>query len=347
MNRQCLHRTNGENRAERAKLQLLCAVSLWRTAATLIVPEYGASAWWMALLCLLPGIAAALLLRAGMALCGASTVTEALRVCLGRAGAAVFSLMLASLLLTEAVSSLTALLVVFTQGVGTRGTQFTLAVLTGAVMLFTFHREGLPRAVYLLRWGMAGAAVLLAAFALGEARLDHLFPLAGGSVEIRRLPLSLAWTVTLLLTLSPGERRGRLCSAVCPCTGAVAALLVTTLVIPHGLLLRRMELADALLQPAWVLPNALRVLWLCLLMLTFFLAIAASVQMATQQLCAPFAKAPEWLPHGVLICVVLTQAAEPRRLWAVLSAVQPWLLLPLAGTALVLLPIALIRRKRP
>lgn len=350
MNRQFASRAQGESRAERSMLQLLCAVSIWRTAATGIVPLCGASAWWTVLLCLLPGFAAALLLRWAMALTGASTVTEAVRACLGRAGAAAFSLLLTVLLLVEAVTSLTALLTVFTQGAGSSGTQFTLAALTGAVMLFSLHREGLPRAVYLLRWVMAAAALVLAAFGVGAAKPEHLFPLHGegdsSCVSAALSASSLAWPVTLLLTIPACDQRGRLCSAIAPSAGAMAVLLITTLLIPHEILILRTELADVLLQPAWYLPNALRVLWLCLLMLTFFLAIAASVQLATSHLFAPFANAPGWLPHALLVGVVATQIINPRRLWTLLSAVQPWLLLPLAGTALLILPIAFIRRKR-
>ncbi len=345
MNRQLAARTKEEIRAGRTMVQVLCAVSVWRTAVVQIVPQGGASGWWTALCCLIPGFLAALLLRAGMALCGASTVTEAVRACLGKAGAAAFSLLLTALLLVEATLSLTALLTVFTQALGTRGTQFTLAVLTGVVMLFALHRDGLPRAVYLLRWGMTVAALLLAVFALGQTHVDALFPLQRAA-QVLPVP-GLAWPVVLLLTISQGEKRGRLCSGVLPAGCAVGALLITALTVPHEQLLQRSSLADALLQPAWYCPNALRVLWLCLLMLTFFLAIAASVQLATQHLCAPFAKVSDWLPHLALAAVVLTQLADPRRLLALLNAVQPWLLLPLAGVALVMPFIALIRRKRP
>lgn len=346
MNRQLSSRITSEIRAERTLLQVLCAVSIWRTASTHIVPLCGASAWWVALVCLLPGFAVALLLRAVMALTGVSTLTEAVRVCLGKVGAVVFSLLLTILLLTEAVASLTALLTVFTQGVGTRGTQFTLAVLTGVVMLFTLHREGLPRAAYLLRWGMAAAAMILAIYCLSEAKVDHLFPLQGAGRAADLPAPSLAWPVTLLLTLPATERRGRSCGAVLSSAVAVAAMLIITLLIPNELLLRRIELADVLLQPGWYLPNGLRVLWLGLLMLTFFLAVAAAVHLAAQHLCAPIARWPQWLPHGLLLGVVLTQLAEPRGLWALLTSIQPWLLLPLAGMAVVLLPVAFIRRTR-
>lgn len=350
MNRQLLSRAEGEGRAERAMLQLLCAVSVWRTAETMIVPLCGTSAWWTTMLCLIPGFAAAFLLRLAMALTRTSTLLDAVRACLGRVGAAAFSLLLTALLLVEAVTTLTALLTVFTQGVGTRGTQFTLAVLTGAVMLFSLHREGLPRAVYFLRWGMIAAVVVVAVCALSHAKLDHLFPLHGaGNTSCLTAVMSassLAWPVTLLLTIPSTGRRGRLCSAVLPSACAIAGLGVSALMIPHEMMICRTQLADTLLLPAWYLPNALRLLWLCLLMLVFFLGIASSVQLATRHLLAPFAKVPGWLPHALLIGVALTQLDDPQCLWTLLTAVQPWLFLILAGAALIILPIAFIRRKR-
>ena len=351
MNRQIASRISGENRGERAMVQLLMAVSVWRTAAARIIPVFGASGWWMALLCMLPGIAAALLLRLAMALTGVSTATEAVRVCLGRIGAAAFSAVLAALLLAEAVSAMTALLCVFTQVVGTRGTRFTLAVLTGAVMLFSLHREGLPRAVYLLRWLMGTAVLLAAGYALGDARLDHLFPLhgTGDSYAIAgflSVP-GLAWPVTLLLTLPPCEQRGRLCSAVVPLSAAVATVFIAAVTVPHELLIRRASLAETLLLPAWFAPNAVRVLWLCLLMLTFFLAMAACIQQAARHISAPVGCIPGWLAIVLLVGLVLTQAAEPRMLMALLALVEPWLLLALGMTALTMIPLAIIRRKRP
>jgi len=45
--------------------------------------------------------------------------------------------------------------------------------------------------------------------------------------------------------------------------------------------------------------------------------------------------------------LVLTQAAEPRMLMALLALVEPWLLLALGMTALTMIPLAIIRRKRP
>ena len=349
MNSQLASRISAEARGERTMVQLLLAVSFWRTAATRVMPLCGVSGWWTALLCMLPGFGVALLLRWAMAISGSSTVTETVRTCLGRGGAAAFSALLALLLLTEAVSALTALLSVFTQGVGTRGTQFTLAVLTGGVMLFSLHREGLPRAVYLLRWVMLAAALMAAASVLGGTKLDFLFPLhgegAGSALAGFLAAPSLAWPAMILLTLPPCEKRGRISCAVDPSAAAIGVLFITALAVPHERLIHCASQAEALLLPVWFAPNAIRVLWLCLLMLTFFLAVAACVQLAAKQLSAPFGRTPGWLAPVLLAGMTLTQAADTQRLTGVLSAAEPWLLLPLLTTALIVLPIAYIRRK--
>lgn len=160
---QLASRIAGENCARLTMLRLVCAVSIWRTAMTQVLPLCGAAAWWVTLLCLLPGFAVAVLLRLAMHLTCASTLTEAVRACLGKRGAWAVSLVLAALLLVEGLSGLTALITLFTEGVGTRGTAFTLALLTGGALLLALHRDGLPRAAHFLRWPMAAVAVIVGA----------------------------------------------------------------------------------------------------------------------------------------------------------------------------------------
>ncbi len=342
-------RMAGEAAAQSSFLRLLCAVSVWRTMMTRILPLCGASAWWVGIICLLPGFAAAALLRYVMHLTHTPTLTEAVRACLGKGGAIAASLMLTALLLTEGVTSITALITLFTQGLGTRGTQFTLAILTGAALLFCLHREGLPRAVHFLRWPMIAAAAAVAAFLLMDAKPDHLFPLWGeGTLSVCaaiRAGSSLAWPVTLLLTQEP-IRKGRLRGGILPFGLALAAVLLLALAIPHELLTRQEELAALLLLPSRYLPNALRVAAMSLIMLAFFLAIGASAQLATTHLCAPWASVPGWLPHGLLAAMFLTQAGDPSQLWQVLGKISPWMIVPLGLLALISLPFALLRRKK-
>ncbi len=345
---QLASRMAGENRARLTLLRLLCGVSIWRTAMTRVLPLCGASAWWVTLLCLLPGFAVAALLRLAMHLTHTKTLTEVVRACLGKVGAWVISAVLAALLLAEGLSGLTALITLFTQGVGTRGTPFALALLTGGALLFSLHREGLPRATHFLRWGMAAAAVLTAACLLPDVRLDYLFPLHGegdaGLLAALKTGVGLAWPVALLLTVPP-VRQGRLRSAVLPAFAAVAALLLLTLTVPQELLSRQTSLAALLLLPTKYAPNALRILYLCLLMLAIFLSIGASAQLVTESLCAPLKCRPTWLPHVVLAGLILAQAGDAASLWDTLATVPPWLMLPLGGLAILCVPIAFIRRK--
>lgn len=341
-------RMAGENSARLTLLRLLCAVSIWRTAMTRVLPLCGASAWWVTLACLLPGFAVAVLLRLTMHLTHTDTLPEAVRACMGKPGTWLLSAVLAILLLLEGLFGLTALITLFTQGVGTRGTPFTLALLTGGALLLSLHREGLPRAAHFLRWWMAAAAVLIAGCLLPSARLDHMFPLHGeGDVSILaaiKAGGNLAWPVTLLLTVPPSPA-GRLRRAILPAFAPAAALLLLTLTIPQELLSQRTVLAALLLLPTKYAPNALRVLYLCLLMLTMFLSIGTSVQSATIHLCAPMKRCPAWLPHVLLVCLILTQTVDTGRIWETLEALQPCLLGPFAGAALICLPIAVIRRK--
>lgn len=340
----------GELRARRTFLQLICAVSILRTALTRIVPLAGSGAWWLTLVCLLPGAAVLLLMALAMRLTGSSTVDGLLRVCLGRTGGWLLSWLLAAATLLDGASTMTALITLFTEGVGTRGTQLTLAILTGVTLLTCLHREGLPRGAYLLRRVMLAAALLAAAFALPDMRMDHLHPLMGGGAAsltaTLRVGVSLAWPFLLLLTLPEEGRAGR-AAAICPVVLTVlATLLLLTLTTSHELLARQHTLADCLLQPARYASSALRTLLLCLLMLTFFLAIGGAAQLSTDFLCAPMGQPPRWLPYGVLTLLTATQALPPDRLWTALSLIEPWLLLPFAALAALCLPAAILRRKR-
>ena len=343
-------REMGEHRAALSMRQLLCAVFIWRAAMTRILPLCGNASWWVCLVCLLPGILTAVGFRIAMALTGASTVMEAVRNVLGRVGAALFSWVLAALLLVEAASTLTALLTVFTQGVGTKGTQFTLALLTGVVLLFCLHREGLPRGIYLLRWVMIALLLLLAGYALGDAQVDNIFPLSGDdSLSLAaawKAGMSLSWPVILILTVPCEQKRGFPCIGVVPIAIAVGMLLLTVLTIPQEMFQAQTGMADLLLLPIRYMPNALRVTGLCLLMLSFFMSVGASVQLATTCVLAPVRCSVGWLPYAVLGILVSSQALDIPQLWALLGMVEPWLLLPLAGILVISLPFAAIRRKQ-
>ena len=85
-------------------------------------------------------------------------------------------------LLLDGIASLTALITFFTEGIGARGSQFTLTLLTASVMLIALNRDGLPRGIYLLRHVLLVAAAIIAINALLDAHPDGIVPLLGEGV---------------------------------------------------------------------------------------------------------------------------------------------------------------------
>lgn len=349
MNSAIRSRVAGERHTQLTLIRLLCAVSIWRTATTRLLPLCGASAWWVTLLCLLPGFGVAALLRWTMHLTRSTTFAEAVRACLGKFGAYVAAAVLFLLLAMEGVSGMTSLITLFTQGIGTRGTQLTLAVLTGLILLMCLHREGLSRAAHFLRWGIAAAWVPVVACLLADARLDHIFPLYGeGESTILaavRAGWSLAWPITLLLTVEPPQPDIRLQCGIVPAFCAAGALLLLSLSIPRESLTGNAALADSLLLAVRYVPNAVRVVGQSLMMLTFFLGVGAAAQLAADAVCLPARRQPDWLPYVLAALLIASQALEISRMWALLESIATWLLAPLLLLALVCLPIAWIRRK--
>lgn len=341
----------GELRARRVFLQLICIVSILRTVLTRIVPLAGSASWWLAIVCMLPGAAVYGVLLLGMRLTGAGVVLDFVRACLGKTGAWLLSLSLASVVLLDGASSVTALVTVFTEGVGTRGTQLTLAILTGAVLLTCLHREGLARGMYLLRWVMLVAALLTAASGFADVRADCLAPMLGNGKAALLSALqtggSLAWPLVLLLTLPSEQQMPRVIAVFPVLLSVLSVLLFLTLTNPNEMLSEQHALADCLLMPTRFAASAVRTLSQCLLMLAFFLAIGGDVQLATDALCSPMGTPPKWLPYAVLILITGTQALPTDRLWDALGFIEPLMLIPLAILALLCIPIAILRRKRP
>lgn len=343
-------RIAGEDRAQRAMLGLLCGVSIGREALTGILPVCGASAWWVTALSLLPGFAAAGLFVLSMGLTHASAPWEAVRRGMGRMGVWLTAAGWAVLLLLDGVSSMTVLTTLFTQGIGTRGTQLTLALLTGAILLCSLHREGLPRGIYLLRWGMGAAACVVAVCLLPRAHADHLFPVFGdGAAPVRdalRDGVSLGWPVMLFLRPASDKARGKVRRACMPALAAVASILLLNMIVPHEALSADTSLSGLLLLPLRYAPNALRVVGYSLMMLALFLSIGASAQLAAQALCVPSGRAWKGLPYVLVGLLIASQTVNAAHLWRWLECLRPWLLLLVLCAAAGTLISALFRRKR-
>lgn len=343
-------RSAGERRAERAMLSLLCGVSLGREALMGVLPVCGASAWWVTALSVLPGFAVAGLLALSMRLTHAPAPLEAVRRVMGKPAVWLTSIGLAVLLLLDGVSSMTVLTTLFTQGIGTRGTQFTLAVLTGALLLCSLHREGLPRGICLLRWGMGAAVCVLAVCSMSRAHADHLFPVLGDGAsaawDALRRSVSLGWPVVLFLRPAADNGRGKVSRVCIPALAAVAFILLLNLTVPHEVLTADASLRAMLLLPLRYAPNALRVVGYSLMMLALFLSIGASAQLAAQSLCVPIGREWKALPYVLVGLLIASQTLNAVRLWCWLERLRPWLLLPVLCVAAVMLLCTLVRRKR-
>ena len=343
-------RMAGERRTERCLIRLVATVSILRTLLTRVLPLAGSAGWWMTLVCFLPGLAVYGLLLLLMHLTKTAVLTDALRFCFGRFGAWLLAAVLAALLLLDGASSMTALITLFTEGIGTEGTQFTLALLTGAVLCFCLHRDGLPRGVFFLRWLMLGALAAMAFDWLGMSRLDGLFPLLGDGVPSLIAALeagaSLAWPLVLLLTaepVRPGVRIRPVLPVLLLCLGVV---LLTCLSLPHELLVTHHDLSGSLLEMTLHLQPAVRMLAICLLLLTLFLTLGGTAHLITGALAAPVGRGHAWLPYAAVALLVLSQLMDIRALWTFLSASEPWLLAPLTALAVAALPAALVKRRR-
>lgn len=341
-------RISAENSAGTSLVQLLCAISMLRTGLTQVLPLAGCAAWWTLPVAMLPGAAACLLAWIAMRVTGAKTLPEMARSLAGRAGAVGLSLLLGALLLMDAAESLHALIVLFTDGVGSRGTPLTLALATCGALALCLWRDGLARGVQLLRWPLlAGCAAALAAV-LPVWRVDHLYPMQGAGLasagEALRAGAGLAWPLILLLTIpaQEGRRRPQL-RAIAPIAGATAAMLALCLMHPQEAAPPMATLAQRLMLPWRYASPAVQLLMLCLLLMGLFLGVAAAVQLGGGQLCVPWGRRPAWLPGLLLAGLALTQAVDVRP-W--LTAAQGWLLLPLAAACVTAPVFAAMRRTR-
>lgn len=348
-----LHTTEKRMLADRkasfSLLRLICIASLIRTSCTRLLPLAGASSWWILILCLAPGIGVCLLLGIGMRVSRTGSLTELARCCFGRAGAWLASLTLALLLLTEASAALQALIVLFTEGVGTRGTTWSLALLTLLAVLLAIHVRGLPRGVFLLRWPMTAALLLLAACSVPHIRLDRLFPLAGEGLSALAAALqagySLGWPLALLFTEELSVKGSRWSSVVGVSAVGAGCLLLLSLTIPHALLLQTGNTAEALLIAFRLMPPSLQLLGQCLMMLLLFLTICGCVRLCVSHLCAPIGRTPVLLPAAAAL-LLLTQIGAFTRVLPWMGSLERWLLAPLSVLAVFCLAVAPFRRKR-
>lgn len=325
-------RIEAQWRTQTALLRLVCIVSIGRTLLTRILPLCESAAWWMSIVCMVPGIT---LYGAYIYLMKRRQVTSLQdlgRKCLGQGGAWSVCLVLGILLMFDGTTSMTALVTFFTQGIGAHGTQFMLALVTSGVMLLCLRKEGLSRGVYLLRRVLGVCGILAAVNALLDARWDSLLPVFGESVPVLWQAFaagwSLAWPMLILLTCPhpQGMRYGRMVLPVI--FSAPVLMLVICLVIPPEIIMAQQGLAIRLVLPTLFLHPAVRTLVQCLLMMTLFLSVTGCAQLTARFVIAPMHTEGKKVPYGLIIVMTMTQLLDVNRLWQALESISSWFLVP-------------------
>lgn len=286
-------RRAGQRQTQNALIGLLSAVSMTRIGLTQLLPLCGSAAWWLSAACMLPGLCVYGALRLLLRHTHTRTLTDCARKLLGNFGGILIMLTLTLPLLLDGIASLTALITFFTEGIGARGSQFTLTLLSGI-------RSA---------WGMSWVLLLLLEFPAEEGA--------------RRTP---AMFVALL-----------------PCP---VILLLLSLSIPPELTVPGRSLASGLVLPTLFLQPAVRTLAQCLLMMTLFLSIAGSAQLAARFLTSSCQKPKKWVPYALIGLLTLTQLFDISRLWRVLTAFTAWSLAPGVLLLLVLTIARLCRREK-
>lgn len=333
----------GDRLARVCQIRLLCAVSILRTAITRVIPLGGSASWWIVPLCLLPWIGLYVLLTSVMRRKGTSTLMETVRAALGRAGVWTVSLLLGLLLFLDGAASMTALVTLFTEGIGTEGTQITMAALTLLAILFCLHRDGLAWGIYLLRRGMLLMLAVIAGVMVSLARADALHPVLGqgGRSVMAALKAGAAMGWPLLLLLNVKSPQTSKLSFLPPVGIATVATLLVCLMIPCEVLDQSGGLAQRLMLSTVHLPPALRTLAHGLEMLGMLLAVATAAQLSSEMWLTPSGREVKWLSYGTAAVLAGSQCLQIAVLWRSVNAGIVYLsaLLP------VLTILMILRRK--
>lgn len=306
----------GERKVFRSQWRLLACASILRTAVTRVLPLAGAAGWWVMLVSLLPGFALYLLGCWGLKRSGRAKLH-------GLAGP-----MSAAALLVDAVSAMTALITLFTEGIGTQGTQLTLALVASGMLLFCLKKEGLARGIYFLQWPLLVMLVLVTAGYLVNAKVDHLFPVLGsGKASLWaafRAGIGAGWVFLLPLMEEPAGRH-RAMEPLAPVLLCIGVLVCVNLCIPHELLTVHQSLGDSMTQTIAHLTPTLRLVCICLWLVGLFLSIGSSCSLSAGYALAPDRRELVWLPWLLAVLVAAAQALPTRSLWQSLGYAEPWM----------------------
>ena len=175
-------------------------------------------------------------------------------------------------------------------------------------------------------------------------------PLLGEGVPSLLSGIRSAWGMSwmlLLLLEFPAEEGARrtpaMLAGLLPCP---VILLLLSLAIPSELTVPGRSLASRLALPTLFLQPAVRTLAQCLLMMTLFLSIAGSAQLAARFLTSSCQKPKKWVPYVLIGLLTLTQLFDISRLWRVLTALTAWSLVPAFLLLLLLTIVRLCRREK-
>lgn len=343
-------RRAGQRQTQSALIVLLCAVSMTRVALTQLLPICGSAAWWLSAVCMLPGLGVYGGFRLLMRRTGTRTLTDCTRKLCGSWGSWLTMLALTLPLLLDGIASLTSLITFFTEGIGARGSQFSLTLLTAAVMLLCLNRDGLGRGVYLLRHVLLAAAGIVAINALLDAHPDGVLPLLGEGIAPLnagiRSAWGMSWPLVVFLEFPPEGTEKRAPAMLCGLLCAPVVLLLLSLAIPPELTVPAPNLASGLVLPTLFLQPAVRTLAQCLLMMTLFLSVAGSAQLAAWFAAARSHTPRKWAPYGLIGLLTLTQLLDISHLWRVLTRMTAWSLLPALLLLAALTAVQLCRRGR-
>lgn len=343
-------REAGERRALRTQVRLLTCVSIMRTVVTRILPLCGSAGWWMAAACMIPALCVYALCRWAMYRTHTNMLTDCVRSLLGTWGVWLLSILLAVMLLWDGASSMTVLITMFTEGIGSEGTQTTMAVLTAAALLMCLNREGLSRGAYFLRWPILAVIAIAGINLLSLGSWNHLFPWMGnGNASVwatLRAGMSLGWPLILLLMMEPVvPGQSRILDGFLPAGFCALLCLFIVWAIPCELLVSHPALADSLLLPVVFLSPMVKILAYSLWMLVLFLQIGSAARIGADYILAPTGRELRWLAGILVIALAATQTVNTGGLWHILGLVEPWLLTPLALLSIILMGMSIFVKR--
>ena len=321
------------------QMRFLAGVTFLRTGTVVLTPRAGAAQWWLAALCgLFPVLLAAFLLLM-MRKSGADTLSECVAKRLGQRAANGLRVLEGAALLMEGLCSMTALVVLFTEGVNTAANPMVIALVTAGTLALCARQPGLWRSVGLLTAPLGLMAACVLGNLLALARADHFFPLLGEGVEAclhaGRLGLGGMWPVLLLTECPPVQktgRSGRKTGLPLACTALLAGVSAA---LPHEALYGRESLAGTMLLAGSFLHPINRMLLMCLWM--------AGLGLATAICCTEAARFFPWpkgegacLVPALLLLLALLQGFGTSAMQSAAQAAQGWLWMPYALAALLL-----------